>query len=53
MKRSFVPLLLIALGVVFLMSNLGLLPKLGPLFARWWPLVLIAVGAGLWLRRLR
>jgi hypothetical protein len=36
--------ILIALGVVFLLSNLELLPRLGPLMARWWPLILIAVG---------
>jgi lipopolysaccharide export LptBFGC system permease protein LptF len=43
--------ILIVLGVLFLLSNLGLLPALGPLFARWWPLVLIAVGLMLLLRR--
>ena len=51
-KSIFVPLVLIALGVLFLLSNLGVLPHLGPLFARWWPLMLIAVGASLLLRRL-
>lgn len=51
--RSIVaPLILIVLGSAFLLSNLGLLPPLGPLFARWWPLILIAVGASLLLRRL-
>lgn len=51
--RSIIaPLILIALGTVFLLSNFGLLPPLGPLFARWWPLILIAVGASLLLRRL-
>ncbi len=43
--------ILIGLGVLFLLSNFGLLPNLGSLFARWWPLILIAVGAGLLLRR--
>ncbi|MFT3957087.1 MAG: DUF5668 domain-containing protein [Piscinibacter sp.] len=52
-KRSlFAPLVLILLGVVFLLSNLGMLPHLGPLFARWWPLILIAVGGMLLLRRM-
>ena len=51
MKSVFGPLVLIVLGVLFLLSNLGLLPQLGPLFARWWPLILIAVGAGMLLRR--
>jgi hypothetical protein len=43
---------LVVLGVLFLLSNLGLLPRLGPLFAQWWPLILIAVGGALLLRRL-
>ncbi len=47
------PIILIGLGVYFLLSNLGLLPALGPLVARWWPLILIAVGALLLVRRLR
>jgi hypothetical protein len=51
-KSVIAPLVLIVLGVLFLLSNVGLLPHLGPLFARWWPLILIAVGASLLLRRL-
>jgi len=51
-KSLFAPLVLILLGILFLLSNLGLLPHLGPLFARWWPLILIAVGGLLLLRRL-
>ena len=43
--------ILIALGTVFLLSNLGLLPRLGPLFAKWWPLILIGVGVTMLLRR--
>jgi lipopolysaccharide export LptBFGC system permease protein LptF len=50
-KSGFAPLVLIALGVIFLLSNLGLLPHLGPLVAHWWPLILIAVGVWLLLRR--
>jgi len=50
-KSGFAPLVLIVIGVVFLLSNLGMLPPLGPLFARWWPLILIAVGISLALRR--
>ncbi len=52
-KSIFAPLVLIVLGVLFLLSNFGLLPHLGPLFARWWPLILIAVGLLLLSRRLR
>lgn len=51
-KTVLAPLVLIVLGLLFLLSNLGLLPPLGPLFARWWPLFLIVVGVLLLLRRL-
>jgi hypothetical protein len=50
-KSVFAPLVLIVLGVLFLLSNLGMLPHLGPLFARWWPLILIVAGVSLLLRR--
>lgn len=52
-KSLFAPLLLIALGVWFLLSNFGMLPHIGPLLARWWPLILIIAGAGMLLRRIR
>ena len=52
-KPIFAPLVLIVLGALFLLSNLGVLPHLGPLFARWWPLILIAVGLLLLSRRMR
>ena len=45
-------LALIVVGVLFLLSNLGWLPRLGPLFAQWWPLILIAVGVFLLVRRM-
>ena len=45
-------LILIVLGVLFLLSNLGWLPRLGPLFAQWWPLILILVGVSLLVRRM-
>ncbi len=51
-KSILAPLILIVLGVLFLLSNLGLLPHLGPIFAKWWPLILVAVGVSLLLRRL-
>lgn len=44
-------LILIVLGALFLLSNLGLLPRLGPLIAQWWPLILIAVGVSMLIRR--
>ena len=36
--------ILIGLGIIFLLSNLGWLPRLGPLMGKWWPLILIIVG---------
>lgn len=44
-------LVLIVLGTLFLLSNLGYIPHLGQLFARWWPLILIAVGVSMLLGR--
>lgn len=44
-------IILIVLGTLFLLGNLGLIPRLGPLFAQWWPLILIIVGASLLWRR--
>ena len=50
--RALVPaVILIVLGTLFLLGNLGLIPRLGPLLAQWWPLILIVVGASLLLRR--
>jgi hypothetical protein len=51
-KSIFAPLVLIVLGTLFLLANLGLLPHFGPFIAKWWPLILIAVGVSLLLRRL-
>jgi len=44
-------IILIVLGTLFLLANLGLIPRLGPLIAQWWPLILIVVGASLLWRR--
>jgi hypothetical protein len=43
--------ILIVLGALFLLSNLGWLPRLGPLFAQWWPLILIIVGVSMLVRK--
>ena len=43
--------ILIALGVLFLLGNLNLIPRLGPLLAQWWPVVLILVGVYLLARK--
>jgi hypothetical protein len=50
-KSKIGALILIVLGVLFLLANLGWIPRLGPLFAQWWPVILIAVGASMLLRR--
>ncbi len=42
--------ILIGLGIIFLLSNLGWLPRLRPLMAQWWPVILIVVGVWLLLR---
>jgi len=50
-KSGLAPLILIVVGVVFLLQNFNLIPRLGPLLAQWWPLILIVVGVGMLLRR--
>ncbi len=42
-KRVFWPVCMIVMGLIFLASNLGLLPKS---FWNLWPLILIVVGMG-------
>jgi hypothetical protein len=49
-KSRIVAYILIGLGIIFLLSNLGWLPRLRPLMAQWWPLILIIVGVWLLLR---
>jgi len=43
--------ILIGLGIIFLLSNLGWIPRIRPLMAQWWPLILIIVGILLLTRR--
>ena len=50
-KSKIGAIVLIALGVLFLLANFGLIPRLGPLLAQWWPLILIVVGASLLMRQ--
>jgi LiaI-LiaF-like transmembrane region len=50
-KSRIGALVLIVLGVLFLLSNFGWIPRLGPLFAQWWPVILIIVGVSLLVRR--
>ncbi len=51
-KSRIGAVILIIVGTLFLLSNLGLLPRLGPLFHQWWPLILILVGVLLLVRKL-
>jgi hypothetical protein len=44
-------LILILVGAVFLLSNLGWIPQIGPLLRQWWPLILIIVGIGMLIQR--
>jgi len=37
-------LILIVVGALLLLSNLGWIPHLGPLWHQWWPLILIIIG---------
>jgi hypothetical protein len=48
-RSRFGAFILILIGVIFLLINLGILPvaELRTLLAKWWPLILIAVGAWL------
>ena len=45
-RARLFPLLLIALGTLFLLANLGVLPLDGvrEMFSTWWPLIPIGVG---------
>jgi cell wall-active antibiotic response 4TMS protein YvqF len=43
--------ILIGLGIIFLLSNLGWLPPIHLLMAQWWPLILIIVGILVLIRR--
>ena len=50
-KSRTTALILIVVGVLFLLSNLGVIPQLGPLLRHWWPLILIAVGVVMLVQR--
>jgi hypothetical protein len=47
MKSKAGPVLMIVVGVLFLLANLGWVPQLGPLLRQWWPVLLIALGVGM------
>jgi hypothetical protein len=41
-------IILIVLGSIFLLSNFGMLPRLGPLIAQWWPLIPTSLACRCW-----
>ena len=51
-KSRAIALILIVVGTLFLLSNLGWIPRLGPFFHQWWPLILVIVGILMLVRRL-
>ena len=51
MKPSAPGIILMAIGALVLLRNLGFDLHLGELFATWWPVVLIALGVGMMVRR--
>ena len=53
MKGKYVgAIILIALGVIFLLRNLGIADiRVFELFSTWWPLILIAVGVSMLVNR--
>lgn len=50
-KSAVGAVILIVIGVLFLLSNLGWIPRIGPLLAVWWPAILIVIGVSLLLRK--
>lgn len=52
MKPGVTAIILIVIGVIFLLNNLGIANlNIGALVHKWWPLILIAVGVGMLFRR--
>ncbi len=52
MRPYLSAIILIALGVLFLLQNLGVADiNLGHLIAKWWPLILIVVGVSMLFKR--
>lgn len=50
-KSRLGAVILIVLGVLFLLANFGWIPRLGPLFVVWWPMILVIVGVYLLTQR--
>ncbi|HTD29508.1 MAG TPA: DUF5668 domain-containing protein [Xanthomonadaceae bacterium] len=52
MKPNVPALILIAIGVLFLLHNLGIANfNLGQLILKWWPLILIVLGVQMLFKR--
>ena len=51
-RSRAVAVILIVAGALLLLSNLGSIPRIGPLFHQWWPLLLIIAGGLILVRRL-
>ena len=52
-RSRIAAVVLIAVGGLLLVSNLGLVPQLGPLLHQWWPLLLVLVGVWILVQRQR
>ncbi len=50
-KSAISAYVLIGLGIIFLLSNLGWLPPIRSLISQWWPIILIIVGILVLIRR--
>jgi hypothetical protein len=44
-------ILIVVVGSVFLLSNLGWIPHIGRLLITWWPVILIVVGVSMLIER--
>jgi hypothetical protein len=50
-RSNFTAYLLIALGIYFLLSKFDLIPNIVPMLFDWWPVILIAIGVSMLIRR--
>jgi len=50
-RSRIIALILIVVGAVLLMSNIGWIPQLRPLLQHWWPAILIVIGLLMLIRR--
>lgn len=50
-NRQIAAVVLIVIGTLFLLANHGVIPRIGPLLAQWWPVILILAGIAMFVRR--